>query len=72
MTGERSRQDFDMQVFFDNTPARSTTWQLSSGDRLVRDAIADGFAWAFFLAASIECDSSNGTLELMVLQQEKP
>jgi len=34
-------QDFDLQVFFDNTPAVATPLQLYAGDKLVHSAIAD-------------------------------
>jgi len=36
-----SDQDFDLQVFFDNTPAVATPLQLYAGDKLVHSAIAD-------------------------------
>jgi hypothetical protein len=36
-----SDQDFDLQVFFDNTPAVVIPLQLYVGDKLVHSAIAD-------------------------------
>lgn len=36
-----SDQDFDLQVFFDNTPAAATPLQLYTGDKRVHSAIAD-------------------------------
>ena len=36
-----SDNDFDLQVFFDNTPAVSTPLQLYAGDKLVHSAITD-------------------------------
>jgi hypothetical protein len=36
-----SDEAFDLQVFFDNTPAVATPLQLSAGDKLVHSAIAD-------------------------------
>lgn len=37
----RSDDAFDLQVFFDNTPAAATPLQLYAGDKLVHSAIAD-------------------------------
>jgi hypothetical protein len=36
-----SDEAFDLQVFFDNTPAAATPLQLYAGDKLVHSAIAD-------------------------------
>jgi hypothetical protein len=36
-----SDEAFDLQVFFDNTPAVATPLQLYAGDKLVHSAIAD-------------------------------
>jgi hypothetical protein len=36
-----SNEAFDLQVFFDNTPAVATPLQLYAGDKLVHSAIAD-------------------------------
>jgi hypothetical protein len=36
-----SDEPFDLQVFFDNTPAVATPLQLYAGDKLVNSAIAD-------------------------------
>jgi hypothetical protein len=36
-----SDEDFDLQVYFDSTPAVATPLQLYAGDKLVHSAIAD-------------------------------